>query len=220
MAPIIFYRNQHCYKKELINRRLELIRQATPLTNDSAVLITSPIEVKMLVHQLQQLTCAIEEYDHQLATLYPRHPYANIFSSFPGAGPVGSARLASAFGANTQRFQTCKDMQIYSGVAPITVKSGNSLWVAARYFCPKYLRQTFVEYAGQSLQYSLWAKAYYRMKQKNGKKHHVIIRALAFKWIRIMFRCWKTNTPYDELKYLKALQKKGASFLKYMDATT
>ena len=78
--------------------------------------MTSPFEVKMLVHQLQQLTHAIDEYDNQLATLYPQHPYAEIFRSFPGAGPVFSSRLASAFGADTDRYQRCEDMQIYSAV--------------------------------------------------------------------------------------------------------
>lgn len=214
-----FYHDHHCFRKGLIKRRLELIKQATPLTTDQAILMTSPIEVKMLVHQLQQLTEAIEEYERQLAALYPQHPYANIFSSFPGAGPVCSARLASAFGADTDRYQSCEDIQILSGVAPITVKSGNSCWVAARYFYPRYLRQTFTEYAGQSIKYSMWANAYYTMQLKKGKKHHAIIRALAFKWIRIIFRCWKENRPYDELRYLKGLQKKGAEILKYIATT-
>jgi hypothetical protein len=31
------------------------------------------------------------------------------------------------------------------------------------------------------------------------------IRALAFKWIRILFRCWKDCKPYDELTYQRAL---------------
>ena len=209
-----FYHDHHCHRKKLINRRLELIKQATALTTDQAILMTSPIEVRMLVHELQQLTDAIDEYDCQLAALYPQHPYAEIFSSFPGAGSVFSARLASAFGADTERYQSCEDMQIYSGVAPITIKSSNSCWVAARYFCPKYLRQTFTEYAGQSIQYSMWAQAYYTMQLKKGKKHHAIIRALAFKWIRIIFSCWKKNEPYNEIRYLKGLQKKKSQAFK------
>ncbi|KAB8305403.1 hypothetical protein EH227_22700 [Rouxiella chamberiensis] len=31
-------------------------------------------------------------------------------------------------------------------------------------------------------------------------------RALAFKWMRIIYRCWKTRTQYDEAKYLLALE--------------
>ena len=211
-----FYRTFHCYKQDVINRRLEIIEKTTALTTDSAILDTSPIELKMLVKVLQQLTSSISEYDKQLATLYPSHPYANIFSSFPGAGPVNSARLASAFGTDKDRYQKPEDIHVYSGVAPITVQSGKSHWVAARYFCPKYLRQTFIEYAGQSIKSSIWAKAFYTMQQKKGKKHHVILRALAFKWIRIMFRCWKNNKAYDELAYLKSLKKRGSEVLKHL----
>ena len=33
----------------------------------------------------------------------------------------------------------------------------------------------------------------------------IVIRSLAFKWIRILFRCWKERKPYDEAVYLRAL---------------
>jgi hypothetical protein len=36
------------------------------------------------------------------------------------------------------------------------------------------------------------------------------VRALAFKWIRILYRCCKQRTPYDEAVYLKALQRRGS----------
>lgn len=52
------------------------------------------------------------------------------------------------------------------------------------------------------------------MNSKKAKENR-IIRSLAFKWIRIMFRCWKTNTPYDEPKYLEALKRRGSPLLKF-----
>ena len=44
----------------------------------------------------------------------------------------------------------------------------------------------------------------------------VAVRALAFKWIRILHRCWQNRTPYDESKYLEALRRKGSPLLKYL----
>ena len=214
-----FYRDHHCYKNDIIETRLKLIRQAQPLTTDRAILETAPIEVRLLCQLLKQYSQAINEYERQLKDLYPHHPDADIFKSFPGSGPIHSARLASAFGTNRERYHTADDMQKCSGVAPVTIESGKTHVVYARYKCPKYFRQSFIEYAGQSIQYSLWASAYYQMQKKKGKGHHVILRALAFKWIRIMFRCWKNRTPYDELKYLKSLKKKGAEILNYLSAT-
>jgi hypothetical protein len=58
-------------------------------------------------------------------------------------------------------------------------------------------------------------KAYYEQQKSKGKPHNSIIRSLAFKWIRIVFRCWKTHTPYDESKYLEALKRRGSPLLKF-----
>ena len=45
-----------------------------------------------------------------------------------------------------------------------------------------------------------------------GKKFHTIIRGLAFKWIRILFRCWKNQTPYNDTNYMEVLKKRGSIF--------
>ena len=39
---------------------------------------------------------------------------------------------------------------------------------------------------------------------------HMAIRALAFKWIRILWRYWQYHKPCDEAKYLMALRDKGS----------
>ena len=79
-----------------------------------------------------------------------------------------------------------------------------------RWSCPTFLRQTFVEWASQTRKHSFWAKVLYQRQRQKGKTHHGAIRALAFKWIRIVFRCWQERQPYDEVKYLMALKRKGS----------
>jgi hypothetical protein len=54
---------------------------------------------------------------------------------------------------------------------------------------------------------SRWARAYYDQLRAGGKNHHAALRALAFKWQRILFRCWKDHVPYDEARYLASLEK-------------
>jgi hypothetical protein len=73
----------------------------------------------------------------------------------------------------------------------------------------KFLRQSIVEWAGMSCRYSLWADAFYAEQRARGKSHHGAVRALAFKWLRVLHRCWKTRTAYDEMAYLKALRERG-----------
>jgi hypothetical protein len=40
-----------------------------------------------------------------------------------------------------------------------------------------------------------------------------VLRALAFKWVRILYRCWVNETEYDESKYLKHLRARNAPIL-------
>jgi len=57
---------------------------------------------------------------------------------------------------------------------------------------------------------SFWAKAFYDACRAPGMRHQAALRALVFKWIRIRYRCWASGTPYDESRYLMALQKRHA----------
>jgi hypothetical protein len=52
---------------------------------------------------------------------------------------------------------------------------------------------------------SAWAKHYCQRVRAKGKDHHKILRALAFKWIRVLWKCWQTHIPYAEARYLKQL---------------
>src|SRR5262249_18582761 len=72
---------------------------------------------------------------------------------------------------------------------------------------PKFLHQSFFEYARQSIAKSAWARAFYREQRRQGHKRNHVLRKLAFKWIRIMFRCWKQRTSYNEEHYIAALEK-------------
>jgi hypothetical protein len=63
---------------------------------------------------------------------------------------------------------------------------------------------------GCSIRYCSWAKAHYDALRARGKGHHAALRAVAFKWIRILFACWKQRTPYDPQRYLQALQRRGS----------
>lgn len=45
------------------------------------------------------------------------------------------------------------------------------------------------------------------MQIQRGKGRHAAFRALAFKWQRIMWRCWQDRTPYDDAKYLASLKR-------------
>jgi hypothetical protein len=75
-----------------------------------------------------------------------------------------------------------------------------------------FLRQTFVEWAGQTVEYSAWAKAYYQQQRAKGRPRQTILRALAFKWIRILWKCWQQRIPYDEARYIQQLIRRKSPY--------
>src|SRR5438094_9611153 len=119
-------------------------------------------------------------------------------------------RLLAAFGSQRERYRSADELQSFSGIAPLTESSGKRKWVHFRFACPKFLRQSFHEWAGHSIAQSEWARAYYEQQRARGKKHHAAVRALAFKWIRILFRCWKDRVVYDESINLAALANRNS----------
>ena len=93
---------------------------------------------------------------------------------------------------------------------PVTKRSGGSCYIHRRYLCPKFHKQSFHEYAKESILWSRWAAAYYLQQRIKGCPHHTAVRALAFKWQRIIWRCWQNRTPYQEAIYEAALRKSGS----------
>ncbi len=162
---------------------------------------------------------AIHTFDQKIAASAPEHPDFPIFDSFPAAGPAFAPRLLAAFGEDRDRLLTSNDLQRYAGVAPVTERSGNSCWVHWRWQCPTFLRQTFVEWAALTVPRSFWAAAYYRQQRSKGKSRQSALRALAYKWIRILHHCWMTRQTYDETVYLNALKRRGSPLLKEIVAT-
>ena len=211
-----FYRVMHCHHPHLIEERLKKIAQAVPLVNDSAIIASGKRLVEAVAAQLLALVEPLKQYELQISALMAQHSDAKIFQSFPGAGDALAPRLLTAFGTDRARIETADQMQCLSGIAPVTVRSGKSCHVHRRWACNKYLRQTFHEFALHSLPRSVWAKAYYDMLRARGSHHHAAVRALAFKWIRILHRCWKTRTLYNEILYLQQLQKKNSPILKFI----
>ena len=209
-----FFREHNMNRKLLLERRIKAIKSAMPLTTDDAVIVPHRLHALALVAQLEVTLQCIKQYDADIASLAPQHPDYELFSPLPGAGPVHTPRLMVAFGEQRERFNNAAEVQKYGGLAPVTKRSGQSTWVHWRWQCPTFLRQTFVEWAAQTINKSYWAGLYYQQQRSKGCSHQAAVRALAFKWIRILYRCWKTRTPYDENRYLRALQERGSPLLK------
>lgn len=207
-----FYYQHQVRAKELVDERVGHIRQTVALTTDDAVVSVAVLQLRQLLDQLKVFQKHIPVLNEQIKTVFASHPDAHLFRELPGAGPQLAPRLCVAFGSERQAYSDPAALQKYAGVAPVREKSGQQLWTHWRWRAPRFLRQTFVEWAGQTVRYSEWARLYYQRMIKKGKTHAVVIRALAFKWIRILWKCWQTRTPYNETAYLQQLRKRKSPY--------
>ena len=182
-----------------------------PLITDRAVLNASIVMLQALLEPLRGLIAGIESFDRQIAASYEQHPDKEVFSSLPGAGPVLAPRLLAAFGADRERDQSAEEIQCFSGIAPVIEPQRQDQ------ICPPPSGVPRCSSARVSTNsprvrspLSRWARAYYDQQRRRGNKHHEAVRALAYKWARIIYRCWQDHEPYDEAVYIAKLELRGS----------
>ena len=199
------------------NEIIEHIRAVPLLTRDDATITPSAMAVKLLAGQIQQAQKAIDEFEDEIEKAMNRHPDSHLFTSLRGAGAALAPRLLCAFGSQRDRWEDADSLASFSGIAPVTIKSGKSRGVHRRHACPKYLRQTFHEFADCARRFCPWSKARYRMLRDKGMKHHAALRKLARSWIRILFRVWQTRVPFDCDRYINNLKKRCPEIIPYLE---
>lgn len=203
-----FYYTHNVRRPETVQARLDAIAQARALTTDAALVGVAVRQLRVLVEQLRVVQKHVAAFGAAIAAAFAAHPEAALFRDLPGAGAVLAPRVLVAFGVERDRYPDPGSLQKYAGLAPVREKSGGALWTHWRWHAPTFLRQSFVEWAGQTVLYCPWARAYYQAMKAKGKSHWAILRALAFKWVRILWKCWQDRTPYDEARYLKRLAQR------------
>jgi transposase len=206
-----FLRQHRCRSEEKIDQRLQRIPNAVPATCDPAVIRSASCMVAIAIEQIALLRKSIGELEAEIDQLAQRQPDWPIFDSLPGAGKALAPRLLACLGTQRSRFSSANQLQCFAGIAPVKEASGNTQLVHMRWACPKFQRQTFHEWAACSIPLSSWAKSYYQDLRSRGKSHHTAVRALAFKWMRILFRCWQDRQPYREDLYLAHLARRRSA---------
>jgi transposase len=212
-----FYYLNGSRSAKLLEERLALVAKAVPVTDQTALIDSFVLRVQLICRQLQLVHRTIADYDQQIAQAYAAHPDREIFASLPGAGAVLGPRLLASMGSQRERYPANTDLQCYTGVAPVTKRSGGSCYIHRRYLCPKFHRQSFHEYAKESILWSRWPAAYYLQQRTKGCPYHTAVRALAYKWQRIIWRCWQDRKPYEEKIYEAALRKANSPLVALFD---
>lgn len=203
--------------KARIEERIEILMSATPLSTEEVLLRSSSRRVQAICGQLESLNKSICGYDAEIKRLVASHADYIVVASLPGAAYKTHARIIAALGDDRSRYRNASALQAATGIAPLTTQSGKQKFVSSRWACSKFIKQTFHEYAALSITQCGWAKAYYQSQISKGKSPQMARRALAFKWERIIYRCWQNREAYDDARYVERLRVTNSPLIKLMD---
>lgn len=191
--------------KAKAEQRLDVLMSATPLTSDEVVVRSCARRVQAICGLLDSLNNSISRYDAEIKRLVKKHADYIVVASLPGASDKTQGRIIAALGDDRSRFASAEAFQAAAGIAPLTKQSGKQRHVHRRWACSKFTRQTFHEYAGLSITRCAWAKAYYELQLSKGKSAQTARRALAYKWMRIIYRLWQDREAYNDARYVERL---------------
>ena len=151
---------------------------------------------------------AVTAYHAEVERFFATLPAAKWMQSLPG-GKSGTTipSVWAELGDAPGRWTSWHHLQAEAGTVPVTRQSGKSCVVQFRFACNKPLRQAMWWLAFQSLKQSEWAQAYYQRCRARGQRHNQAIRALGAKWLKIIFRMWQHQVPYDEQYHLANMAK-------------
>jgi transposase len=146
---------------------------------------------------LTALNTAIKDLDHSIAAKMDIHPDGKVFRFFPRAGTVNAAQILAEWGDAREAFDHPDAIAALAGITPVTKAAGKQRGVSFRWACNKRPRVAITTFADNSRHSSPWAADIYNRARASGKDHPHATRILARAWVRVIWRCWQNNTPYD-----------------------
>lgn len=207
-----FFRGQGCRPTEGLEERLAKIASAAAVSQQSHWNNPHSFMACSLARTLKALAAGIDEAQERILVLAQQHPNCSLAKSLPGAAAALEPRLMALLGTVPQACASAQQIAVRDGVAPRRLQSGQTCLISRRVAKPQFDHQTWIEFAKCSTLQCAWARQFVEAKTKKGKTYYTAIRALAYKWIRILHACWKNGQNYDEAKYLQALQLRKSPY--------
>lgn len=181
---------------------LARIKQAPEAGIDQVEAGGRAVCVLALLDAIEVANARARELEAEIVERLEFHRDAPVFSSLPRAGRgVRAASLLAEIGDARERFPDEECLAALAGVAPVTKASGKARSVGFRWACDKKLRNALVDFADDSRNASPWAARIYADAIARGKRHPHAVRILARAWVRVIWRMWQDNEPYDVTKH-------------------
>ncbi len=152
-----------------------------------------------LVSALEPIVAEIAALDAQIRERLAAHPDAAIFAPLfrDRRTAICPATLIAELGDCRGRYPTEAAMAADAGMSPVALESGKLRVATFRRACDKRLRSAVATLADSTRHWHPWAKEVYRKARARGQDHPHAIRTLGRAWIRVLWRCWQDEVPYD-----------------------
>jgi transposase len=157
--------------------------------------------VLAMVKVLRALVATIKDLDRSVVAHLGEHPDGEIFTSLPRSGRINAAQVLAEWGDCRQAYADAEAVACLAGATPVTNQSGKHTTVSFRWACNKRFRRAICTFADNSRHASPWAAKLYADALARGCDHPHAVRVLARAWIRVIWRCWVDQVPYDPAKH-------------------
>lgn len=188
-------RHSYCGRRppaELLSR----LRNAPAATEAISPEILTEL-VRAQTRHLRALLGTIADLDRAIGAALLEHSKANLLAAMPRIGEINLAQILAEVGPILDRAVDVDHACAEVGAAPVTRASGKSSSVNFRWAVNTRARFALTTFADNSRHSSPWAASVYAAARARGKRHPHAIRILARAWMRVIWACWTTNTPYN-----------------------
>jgi transposase len=166
-----------------------------------------------LVAALEPVVAQVAELDSRIAHGVHTHPDAEVFLPLfkDPRSVLTTAQLIAEIGDDRARYPSAEALAADAGVAPVARESGKRKTAFFRRACDKRLRGAVSCLANSTRHHHPWARSVYLAARDRGLDHPHAIRILGRAWLRVLWRCWQDEVPYDPSKHgnLRRLQMAG-----------
>jgi transposase len=156
-----------------------------------------------LVAALKPMVAQIRELTSQIAGAVRAHPDGQVFLPLfkDPKSVVTAARLVAEIGDDRARYPSAEELAADAGMAPVARESGKRKVASFRWACDKRLRDSVSCLADSTRHHHPWARSVYLRARSRGLDHPHAIRVLGRAWLRVLWRCWQDEVPYDPAKH-------------------
>lgn len=153
--------------------------------------------VRAQVQLIRTLVGTINDLDRAMTAVAATHPKVKLLTGLPRIGEgVNLAQILAEVTPILDKAATVDQACAEIGASPVTRASGNQHAVSFRWTVNTKARKALATFADNSRHQSAWAADLYQKARTRGKRHPQAVRILMRAWLRVIWACRQTGTPY------------------------